>query len=79
MKQLLIRIIAVFVAASLSGLGVGEITGIPMWKPMLFAGLSGLVPILVKLLKDYYKDGKLSKAEIDAVFNGSDGQDSQNM
>ena len=72
MKQILLRILAVFGASGLSVVGAGAIAGVDLWKAVLMAGVGGVATVVEGLARAYMDDGKLDAAEIDAVFNKVD-------
>lgn len=72
MKQILLRILAVFGASGLSVVGAGAIAGVPLWKAVVMAGVGGVATVVEGLARAYMDDGKLDAAEIDAVFNKVD-------
>lgn len=71
-KQVLLRIIAVFAASGLSVVGAGSLVGIETWKSILLAGGLGVAKVVEGLARAYMDDGKLTLDEINEVFNGVD-------
>jgi hypothetical protein len=67
-RQLLLRIVAVFAASGLSVIGAGAIAGVELWKAVLIAGIGGVATVVEGLSRAYLQDGKLSAEEIDEVF-----------
>ena len=72
MKQILLRILAVFGASGLSVVGAGAIAGVSLWKAVMMAGVGGVATVVEGLARAYMDDGKLDAEEIDAVFNKVD-------
>lgn len=72
MKQILLRILAVFGASGLSVVGAGAIAGVDLWKAVLMAGVGGVATVVEGLARAYMDDGKIDEAEINAVFNKVD-------
>lgn len=72
MKQILLRILAVFGASGLSVVGAGAIAGVDLWKAVLMAGVGGVATVVEGLARAYMDDGVLDKDEINAVFNKVD-------
>jgi hypothetical protein len=72
MKQVLLRIIAVFAAQGLSVVGAGSLVGIEVWKSIVLAGGLGVAHVIEGLARAYMDDGKLTVDEIDQVFNSVD-------
>lgn len=72
MKQILLRILAVFGASGLSVVGAGAIAGVPLWKAVMMAGVGGVATVVEGLARAYMDDGKLDADEINDVFNKVD-------
>ena len=72
MKQILLRILAVFGASGLSVVGAGAVAGVDLWKAVLMAGVGGVATVVEGLARAYMDDGKIDEAEINAVFNKVD-------
>jgi hypothetical protein len=71
-KQILLRILAVFGASGLSVVGAGAIAGVSLWKAVLMAGVGGVATVIEGLARAYMDDGVLDPEEINAVFNKVD-------
>jgi hypothetical protein len=71
-KQILLRILAVFGASGLSVVGAGAIAGVSLWKAVMMAGVGGVATVVEGLARAYMDDGVLDKDEINAVFNKVD-------
>lgn len=69
MKTLLLRILATFAASGLGVIGAGAVANVPIWKAILMAGVGGVATVIEGLSRAYLDDGKLSVAEINAVFD----------
>lgn len=72
MKQIILRILAVFGASGLSVVGAGAIAGVPLWKAVMMAGVGGVATVVEGLARAYMDDGKLDADEINDVFNKVD-------
>lgn len=72
MKQILLRILAVFGASGLSVVGAGAIAGVSLWKAVLMAGVGGVATVVEGLARAYMDDGVLDSDEINDVFNKVD-------
>ncbi len=72
LKNIIIRIVAVFAASGLSVIGAGAIVGIELTTAVLMAGLLGVATVIEKLARSFIDDGKLSVSEINAAFNSVD-------
>jgi hypothetical protein len=71
-KQILLRILAVFGASGLSVVGAGAIAGVSLWKAVLMAGVGGVATVIEGLARAYMDDGVLDPEEINNVFNKVD-------
>jgi hypothetical protein len=71
-RQILLRILATFAASGLGVIGAGAIAGISLWKAVLMAGIGGVAHVIEGLSRAYMDDGKLTKEEINSVFNKVD-------
>jgi hypothetical protein len=69
LRQLLLRIVAVFASSGLSVIGAGAIAGVEMWKAVLIAGIGGVATVVEGLSRAFLQDGKLDADEIDEVFS----------
>jgi hypothetical protein len=74
-QNILLRIMATFAASGLGVIGAGAIAGVPLWKACFMAGIAGVAFVVEGLSRAFLDDGKLSLAEINAVFNKVDGKD----
>lgn len=72
MKTIMLRILAVFAANGLGVIGAGSIAGVPLWKAIFMAGIAGVATVIEGLARAFLDDGKLTKEEINAVFNKVD-------
>lgn len=72
MKNILLRIVAVFAASGLGVVGAGAIAGVPLWKAALMAGIGGVATVIEGLARAYMDDGKIDADEINEVFNKVD-------
>ena len=72
LKNIILRIVAVFAASGLGVIGAGAIAGVPLWKAMLMAGIGGVATVVEGLARAFMDDGKLDASEINGVFNKVD-------
>ena len=72
LKNVLMRIVAVFAASGLSVIGAGAVAGISVAKAMLVAGLTAVAAVIEKLARAFMDDGKLTLDEINAAFSSVD-------
>lgn len=72
MKNVLLRIVAVFAASSLSVLGAGAVVGIDLLSAVLMAGILGVATVVERLARAFLDDGNLSIEEINEAFSKVD-------
>lgn len=68
LKNITVRILAVFAANGLSVIGAGAVAGIETWKSVALAGGLGVATVIEALARGLLDDGKLSKEEINDAF-----------
>lgn len=71
-KNIIMRIIAVFAANGLAVIGAGAIAGISTMKAITVAGLTAVAAVVEKLARAFMDDGKLTADEINAAFSTVD-------
>lgn len=71
-KNVIMRIIAVFAANGLAVIGAGAIAGISTAKAITVAGLTAVAAVVEKLARAFMDDGKLTSDEINAAFSTVD-------
>jgi hypothetical protein len=67
-----LRILATFAASGLGVIGAGAVAGVPLWKAIFMAGIAGVATVVEGLSRAFLDDGKLTTAEINAVFKKVD-------
>ena len=72
LKNVLMRIVAVFAASGLGVIGAGAVAGISVIKAMTVAGLTAVAAVVEKLARAFMDDGKLTLDEINAAFSSVD-------
>ena len=72
LKNVLMRIVAVFAASGLGVIGAGAVAGISVVKAMTVAGLTAVAAVVEKLARAFMDDGKLTIDEINAAFSSVD-------
>ena len=72
LKNVLMRIVAVFAASGLGVIGAGAIADVPLWKAMFMAGIAGVATVVEGLARAFLDDGKIDAEEINEVFNKVD-------
>lgn len=68
-KNIIARIVAVFIASALSVIGAGAIAGVSIMQSMAIAGLAGVATVVEGLARAFLNDGELDETEVNAVFN----------
>jgi hypothetical protein len=68
-RQVILRILAVFVATGLSVIGAGSLAGIEIYQAVAIAGISGVAVVVEGLARAFIADGNLSAEEINSVFS----------
>ena len=71
-KNVLLRIVAVFAASGLAVLGAGAIVGVELISAVFMAGILGVATVVEKLARSFLDDGKLTLEEINAAFSKVD-------
>jgi hypothetical protein len=71
-KNILLRMLAVFAASSLSVVGASAVAGVEPTKAILIAGIGGVAVVVEGLARAFLKDGKLDDAEINDIFTQVD-------
>jgi hypothetical protein len=72
MKNVLLRILAVFAASGLSVLGAGAVVGVDLLSAVFMAGILGVATVVEKLARAFLDDGKLTMSEINDAFSKVD-------
>ena len=72
LKNVLMRIVAVFAASGLSVIGAGAIAGVDTITAVTVAGLTAVASVVEKLARAFMDDGRLSLDEINAAFSTVD-------
>lgn len=72
LKNVVLRIVAVFAASGLSVIGAGAIADVPLWKACFMAGMAGVATVVEGLARAFLDDGQISGDEINQVFNKVD-------
>ena len=73
-RNIIMRIVAVFAANGLAVIGAGAIAGISTIKAVTVAGLTAVAAVIEKLARAFMDDGKLSADEINAAFSTIDAK-----
>jgi polyhydroxyalkanoate synthesis regulator phasin len=71
-RNILMRIVAVFAANGLAVIGAGAIAGISTINAITVAGLTAVAAVVEKLARAFMDDGKLTTDEINAAFSTVD-------
>jgi hypothetical protein len=71
-KNILLRMVAVFAASSLSVVGASAVAGVEPIKAIMIAGIGGVAVVIEGLARAFLRDGKLDEAEINDIFTSVD-------
>jgi len=71
-RNILMRIVAVFAASGLSVIGAGSLFGIDALTAAFIAGTIGVASVVESLARSFLDDGRLSNAEINEAFSKVD-------
>ena len=71
-KNILLRMVAVFAASSLSVVGASAVAGVGPLKAIVIAGIGGVAVVVEGLARAFLKDGKLDDAQINDIFTNAD-------
>lgn len=66
--NVMLRIVATFVASALGVIGAGSIMGVELWTAAAMGGILAVFKVIELLSLAFLEDGKLTRAEIDAAF-----------
>jgi hypothetical protein len=72
LKNVLLRMVAVFAASGLSVIGAGSLFGIDAITAALIAGTIGVATVVESLSRSFLDDGKLTTSEINEAFSKVD-------
>jgi hypothetical protein len=72
LKNISMRMLAVFAASGLSVIGAGSLFGINALTAALIAGTLGVATVVESLARSFLDDGKLTMAEINEAFSKVD-------
>lgn len=68
-KDIIVRILATFLASALATIGAGSIIGIDVWLSALLGGLLAVARVVEKLSLALLDDGKITRKEINSIFS----------
>lgn len=74
-SNIVMRILAVFIASALSVLGAGSLVGVDAGKAAVMAGLLGVANVLEKIARAFLNDGRLTLVEINNAFSNINKQE----
>lgn len=66
--NVLLRIVATFVASALGVIGAGSIMGVDLWIAAAMGGILAVFKVIELLAIAFLEDGKLTLNEINAAF-----------
>jgi len=67
-NNVLLRIVATFIANALAVVGAGSIVGIELWLAAAMGGILAVFKVIELLALAFLEDGKLTEDEINAAF-----------
>jgi hypothetical protein len=67
-NNVVLRIIATFIANALAVVGAGSIVGVELWLAAAMGGILAVFKVIELLALAFLEDGKLTEAEINAAF-----------
>lgn len=68
-KDIVVRIVATFLASALATIGAGSIIGLDVWLSALLGGLLAVAKVVEKLSLALLDDGKITRKEINSIFS----------
>lgn len=74
MKQILLRVFAVFGYSSLAMIGGAAILDVSVLKGALLAGIVAASQTIEKLARAYADDGQITKSELSEIFGAKKGE-----
>lgn len=66
--NVLLRILATFVASALGVIGAGSLIGVDVWLAAAMGGILAVAKVIELLALAFLEDGKLTVSEINAAF-----------
>lgn len=66
--NVILRIIATFVASALGVIGAGSLIGVDVWLAAAMGGILAVAKVIELLALAFLEDGKLTTDEINAAF-----------
>jgi hypothetical protein len=72
LKNISMRMVAVFASSGLSVIGAGSLFGLDVITAAMMAGLLGVATVVESLARSFLDDGKLTMAEINEAFSKVD-------
>jgi hypothetical protein len=66
--NVILRIVATFVASALAVIGAGAIGGVPVWVAATMGGILAVAKVVERLSIAFLEDGKLTEREINLAF-----------
>lgn len=70
-KDILLRIIATFIASALGVIGAGALLDIDIWIAAAMGGVLAVARVVEKLAIGFIEDGRLDRDEINMIFSQS--------
>jgi hypothetical protein len=73
MKQIILRVFAVFGYSSLAMIGGASMLGVSVVKGAALAGIVAASQVIEKLARAYADDGQITKSELNEIFGAEKG------
>ena len=74
-KDVILRSLALFISFALPSVGVGAFAGVEPINSAAIAGGLAVSRVITDLAKAFLDDGKLTQAEVDAIFKRANKKD----
>jgi hypothetical protein len=74
MKQIVLRVFAVFGYSSLAMIGGASMLGVSVIKGAALAGIVAASQVIEKLARAYADDGQITKSELNEIFGAPKSQ-----
>ena len=68
-KKTLTRLLAVFVAAAIPNVLVGQLVDVDVWRAAIMSGSIALLGVIQQIAVVYRNDGELTEEDVDAAIS----------
>ena len=69
MKKTLTRLLAVFVAAAIPNVLVGQLVDVDVWRAAIMSGAIAVLGVVQQLAVVYRNDGEVTEDDVDAAIS----------